>query len=183
MNYRNLYYAFVVFVLLVTTLYEVKEIVNINKLKSIEIPRAKITSSAPPCLRMYDAIMKWSSIYQIPRSYAFGIASKETGYRGPFHWKYKHTQTSCVGAIGPMQIMPSTADLMWKHKKVSIVKLMNDVDFNVHTSMKLLRVLHDKYRDWKIVFGCYNTGRPMINKYAIDVFNHKPTWKLNTESL
>ena len=36
MNYRNLYYAFVVFVLLVTTLYEVKEIVNINKLNEFE---------------------------------------------------------------------------------------------------------------------------------------------------
>jgi soluble lytic murein transglycosylase-like protein len=178
MNYRNLYYAFVVFVLLVTTLYEVKEIVNINKLKSIEIPRAKITSSAPPCLRMYDAIIKYSNQYAIPKRYAFGIAYLETRYEGPFQWRYQHTQTSSVGAIGPMQIMPSTARLMWKRRNFDNQQLMNDIDFNVHTSMKLLRNLHDKYGDWKIVFGCYNTGRPMINDYAVHVYNHKIRWNI-----
>jgi hypothetical protein len=178
MNYRNLYYAFVIFVLSVTVLYEVETIVK-TKRKSIELPMDKINSSAPPCLRMYDAIIKYSNQYAIPKRYAFGIASIETGYRGPFHWKYKHTQTSCVGAIGPMQIMPSTGRLMWKGIDISNTRLMNDIDFNVHTSMKLLRRLYDKYKDWKIVFGCYNTGRPMINNYAINVYNHKIHWNIS----
>ena len=182
MNYKDLLFATCIFafavVLFGRTSTEESEIE-----KTVTISSNEINESSPSCLKMYYAIMKWSSVYQIPRSYAFGIASKETGYSGPFHWRYKHTQTSCVGAIGPMQIMPSTADLMWKGTRVSRTKLMNDVDFNVRTSMKLLRNLHNKYDDWKTVFGCYNTGRPMINQYAIDVFNHKPSWKLNTESL
>lgn len=182
MNYKDLFFAMCVFAFSIKffgrTSTEESQLE-----KTVIISSNEINESSPSCLKMYYSIMKWSSIYQIPKSYAFGIANKETGYKGPFHWKYNHTQTSCVGAIGPMQIMPSTADLMWKHTKVSRLKLMNDVDFNVHTSMKLLRVLHDKYKDWKTVFGCYNTGRPMINKYAIDVFNHKPSWKLNTSSL
>jgi hypothetical protein len=81
-----------------------------------------------------------------------------------------------------MQIMPSTADLVWK-SQISKSVLMNNIEFNVHTSMKLLRKLHDRYEDWKIVFGCYNTGRPMVNQYAIDVYNHKPNWKLKVTKL
>jgi Arc/MetJ-type ribon-helix-helix transcriptional regulator len=64
----------------------------------------------------------------------------------------------------------------WGGKRISDKKLMEDIDFNVHTSMKLLRYLYDKYGDWKIVFGCYNTGSPLVNQYALDVydFNFQP---------
>jgi soluble lytic murein transglycosylase-like protein len=127
---------------------------------------------------MYDAIIKYSDKYKIPRKYAFGIAYEETSYQGPFHWKYRHAQTSFAGAVGPMQIMPSTGRFIWKDSSFTNRFLMTNIDFNVHTSMKLLRKLHDRYRDWKIVFGCYNTGRPVINDYAIHVFNHKPNWSI-----
>jgi soluble lytic murein transglycosylase-like protein len=52
--------------------------------------------------------------------------------------------------------------------------LISDIDLNVETSMKLLRKLHDKYGNWKIVFGCYNTGTPCVNGYAEKVFNFNP---------
>jgi hypothetical protein len=176
MNYRNLIYATTIFsILVVWALYSIVQNPE-QKIYSVTITSDKITKSAPPCLQMYDAIMKYADTYDIPKKYAFGIAWAETRYGGPFHWKYKHTQTSCAGAIGPMQIMPSTARLMWKGQDIDNKKLMSDIDFNVHTSMKLLRKLYDKYRDWKIVFGCYNTGKPMINDYAIKVFNHEPKW-------
>lgn len=175
MNLRDLFFAICIFIFSIKLLSI--ETVEDSEQKIDLSSNARIDESSPPCIRMYDAIIKYSNMYKIPKHYAFGIAQKETSYDGPFDWRYKHTQTSCVGAIGPMQIMPSTADLMWKSFKVSRIQLMNDIDFNVHTSMKLLRVLHDKYKDWKVVFGCYNTGKPMINQYAIDVFNHKPEWK------
>ena len=175
MNYKDLFFGVCIFVLGFAIL---KEDEDIPKQKD-ELPSDdKVNISSPPCLRMYDAINKYADMYNIPKVYAFGIAYKETRYNGPFDWKYRHAQTSYAGAIGPMQIMPSTADLMWRDSKVSRTKLMNDIDFNVHTSMKLLRKLHDRYRDWKTVFGCYNTGRPMINQYAIDVFNHKIKWNI-----
>ena len=138
-----------------------------------------LKGSDSPCLRMYTAIMNYSNMYRIPRKYAFGIAYKETGYGGPFHWNYNHKRTSNAGAIGPMQIMPSTGRLMWKGLRFSNEELMCNIEFNVHTSMKLLRKLHDKYGDWKIVFGAYNTGKPMINQYALDVFAYTPNWNIN----
>jgi soluble lytic murein transglycosylase-like protein len=121
---------------------------------------------------MYYNIEKYSEKYRIPKNYAYGIAFKETRYVGPFQWSYVHSQESFAGAVGPMQVMPATAKLMWK-KVVPRKELRDDISLNVETSMMLLRVLYDKYKDWKIVFGAYNTGRPMVNQYAIDVYNYK----------
>ncbi|NCX06443.1 MAG: lytic transglycosylase domain-containing protein, partial [Actinobacteria bacterium] len=77
-----------------------------------------INSQSPPCLQMYYYIEKYSEQYRIPRDYAFGVAWKETRYEGPFHWKYNPGQESCAGAVGPMQIMPATARMMWKDKVI-----------------------------------------------------------------
>ena len=173
MNYKHFFLSFCLFVVMIKLSFDKEEV----PVSLLELPSTEITESSPSCLRMYDAIEKWSTVYNIPKNYAFGIAKKETSYQGPFHWKYRHTQTSCVGAIGPMQIMPSTANYIWK-SKISKSKLMNDIDFNVHSSMKYLRQLYNIYGDWKIVFGYYNTGYPKINQYALDVVNHKLEWKI-----
>jgi soluble lytic murein transglycosylase-like protein len=141
-----------------------------------------VSLNNPPCIQMYNAIEKYADEYGIPKRYAYGVAFKETRYEGPFHWNYKHTQTSCVGALGPMQIMLPTGRSHWKGETVTAQRLMNDIDFNVHTSMKVLRKLYDKYGDWKIVFGCYNTGRPIINNYAVDVYNYQIRFKKNVNN-
>ena len=179
MNYRNLYVATLIFLsCTIGFFYTYEEFKIESKDCEICLPADKITRKSPPCLQMYDALIKYAKQYNIPKKYAFGIAYAETRYSGPFDWNYNNAQTSCVGAIGPMQIMPSTAKQFWSDSEYSNKKLMNDIDFNVHTSMKLLRRLYDKFGDWKLVFGCYNTGRPMINDYAIRVFNHEPNWNI-----
>jgi soluble lytic murein transglycosylase-like protein len=132
-----------------------------------------VTKDSPPCLQLYYYLEKYSVEYNVPRSYAYGIAHEETGYQGPFHWKYNHAQGSSAGALGPMQIMPATARWMWPDSTFTNKRLKNDIEFNVRTSMKLLRYLHDKYGDWKTVFGCYNTGKKLVNKYALRVYNFK----------
>ena len=177
MNYRNLFGAFAIFIVLVysffyTRKYQAKEPVNL-----VCVPVDKINQKAPPCLQMYDAIIKYSEEYQIPKRYAFGIAWCETRYGGPFDWDYDHKKISSAGAIGPMQIMPATARGHWKDTTFTNKDLKDDIDFNVHTSMKVLRKLYNKFGDWKIVFGCYNTGRPMVNDYAVRVYNFKINWE------
>jgi hypothetical protein len=68
-----------------------------------------VKSTDPPCLQMYFYIEKYADSFNIPKRYAYGIAFAETRYKGPFHWKYNHAQTSGAGAEGPMQIMLPTA--------------------------------------------------------------------------
>lgn len=135
-----------------------------------------IETNDPPCLQMYYYIEHYADSFDVPRSYAFGLAYAETHYRGPFHWQYNHKQKSPSGAMGPMQIMPSTAKMIDNAKFISIPKLRTDIKYNVRLSMKLVRQLYDKYGNWEIVFGCYNTGKPCINSYAKNVVNYEPNW-------
>ena len=142
--------------------------------QNIRIPDS-IDQGSPASLQMYKYIKEYSDTFNIPLKYAFGIAHSETGYKGPFHWKYNPTQSSFAGAEGPMQIMLATARGNNKDN-VSRERLRTDIKYNVRTSLKLLRKLYNKYNNWKLVFGCYNTGRPCINGYAEKVYNHKLNW-------
>lgn len=72
-----------------------------------------------------------------------------------------------------MQIMINTAKGLFPEKHVTREFLQTDIDFNVHCSMKLLRRLYDKHHNWKLVFGAYNTGRPIVNLYAEQVYSYK----------
>lgn len=131
------------------------------------------TKIIPPCLQMHYSIEKFAAKYNIPKKYAYGIAEQETEYKGPFQWHYRQHCISPVGALGAMQIMPGTARGYWPHRKVTREMLLDDIDFNVETSMKILRDLYNTYGDWQLAFGAYNTGRPMVNGYARRVYNHK----------
>ena len=129
-----------------------------------------------PSVKMYFAIKQYAEEYNIPEDYAFTVAYLETGYKGPLHLDYNHAQTSFAGAMGPMQVMLKTA--RWVNKdNVSKTQLLTDIDYNVRTSMKLLRQLKNRYKDWSVVFGYYNTGYPMVNSYAIKVVNKQYSWK------
>jgi soluble lytic murein transglycosylase-like protein len=130
---------------------------------------------APASVQLYYYIKRYAAEYNIPESYAFAIAFQETGYRGPLHFNYRANQTSFAGAKGAMQIMPATAQFI-QGKKISDQKLLHDIELNVKISMKLLSRLKRIYKDWGLVFGAYNTGRPCINEYARKVLNRNYHW-------
>ena len=143
---------------------------DIENIDSLEV------SNYQPEIQMYYYIKKYSQVYNVPEEYAFSLAYQETRYRGPFDTLYKHNQTSRAGALGPMQIMPATAKLICG-KKIPKVELKNDIKLNVHISMRLLRRLHDKYKNWGLVFGAYNTGKPCVNKYAKRILKKQFNWE------
>lgn len=138
------------------------------------VDSSNVVNSAPS-IQMYFYIKKYAAEFDIPEAYAFSLAYQETRYGGPMDLNYNHKQTSFAGALGPMQIMPSTAKLIYG-ESVPKKTLMSDINLNVMISMKLLRRLYDKYNDWGLVFGAYNTGRPMINGYAKNILNKQYIW-------
>lgn len=166
--------CFVLISLMIVSSYQViyvnSENPEIND--EIELGRNKGLITSPTSLRMYEFIEKYSTKYKIPKYIAYNVAFKETRYQGPFHWNYRPNQVSCVGALGPMQIMPSTAKMVQKTQVPNEV-LKNDINLNTEISMKLLHSLYKKYKDWAIVCGCYNTGRPIVNGYALFCANNK----------
>ena len=131
--------------------------------------------NSTPAIQMYFYIKKYAEEFSIPEPYAFSLAYQETRYRGPLDLKYNHKQKSYAGALGPMQIMPATAKLIYG-MTIPKYKLMSDINLNVMISMKLLRRLHNKYNDWGLVFGAYNTGRPCINRYARNILAEQYIW-------
>jgi soluble lytic murein transglycosylase-like protein len=130
---------------------------------------------APPCIQLHEHIKVYSKQYGVPLAIALGVAKAESGYTGPFHWAYNPKLTSSASAYGAMQIQVPTASYIWG-KKVTSKQLLTDLDLNVHISMKLLALLHKKYGDWGLALGAYNTGRPVVNGYAIKIYNHKIDW-------
>jgi len=86
-----------------------------DSFSDVRIPDS-IDQNSPVSLQMYDHIKEYADSFDIPLKYAFGVANTETGYNGPFHWKYNPAQISSAGAVGPMQVMVSTARWINKDK-------------------------------------------------------------------
>jgi soluble lytic murein transglycosylase-like protein len=156
----------------IITKVEDKKEINLDKLGSSVL-------NYPTPLKMYELIDHYSDVYKIPKHIAFNVAYLETKYKGPFDWKYKHNLSSPAGAVGPMQVMPTTATYI-QNKIISKENLKNNLELNIQTSMKLLNKLYKMYPNWKLVCGAYNTGRPMINSYAnfcVNNTNYRKNWK------
>jgi soluble lytic murein transglycosylase-like protein len=116
-------------------------------------------------LRMYRAIMLYSGMYQVPRHVAFNIAHLETTYRGPQDSTYNPSRVSKAGAMGPMQIRYKYASY-FAERKVTKSELRDSIEFNVNLSMKILAQNYKRFKSWAKAAGAYNTGRPIINRYA-----------------
>jgi len=135
-----------------------------RRVKQIDITKVS-SPDAPPCVRLYSLLEKYSEQYDVPFYIAIGVASEETGYDGPFHWSYNPKRVSSAAAYGAMQIQVPTANGNWD-KRVTSQMLMNDLELNVHISMRLLARLKKIYGNWPQALGAYNSGRPIINDYA-----------------
>ena len=162
----------IVSIFVIMTYMETETTKGDENIKDLSVTSAYYVNS-PPCVQLSIAIDKYAKEYGIPRKYAYGIAHEETGYTGILHWNYDHAQTSSVGALGPMQVMYATANGLFPDKDFSRDYLKTNIDFNVECSMKLLKELHDGNDDWKKTFGAYNTGKQVINDYAINVYNYE----------
>ena len=143
--------------------------------KSIE-NMGKISKDMPPSMQLYYHIVKYSKEYDVPINIAFGVAHHESGYDGPFDWNYNPRLTSIANAYGAMQIQVPTAN-SFSDNKVTRIDLLNNLELNVDLSMRILSYLKKKHGDWKLALGAYNTGRPIINQYALSIAN------FNTETL
>jgi len=134
-----------------------------------------MTEELPPSLKVYYYLNYYADSLDLPINYLYGVANTESSWQGPLDFRYKPNLKSPVGALGPMQVMPLTAKMVIG-KSIEKSQLQNNIQLNIKISAILIKQLYDKYRDWKIVFGCYNTGKPKINNYAIKVYNFKPKW-------
>jgi len=149
---------------------------------NIQLQKIEHKDISPISYKMYEKIEFWSDSFKIPKYIAYNIAFLETGYKGPFHTNYNPYQTSSANAVGPMQIIPKYAK-SYINENHNLDSLKYDIDMNVMVSMKMLKVWYNRYRDWAITCGAYNSGQPILNNYAIYASsnkNYKQKWvKIN----
>lgn len=123
------------------------------------------SEDALACEKMYYLIETYADSFCVPKFIAYGVAYKETRYRGPLDTLYNPFLTSHAGAVGAMQIMPQYASY-FAGRKVTKSELMNNLETNVWLSMKILAQHYERYKNWALACGAYNTGQPKLNKYA-----------------
>lgn len=128
--------------------------------------------------KVNDAVLKYSSEYDVPAEIVFAVLYYETGYKGPDHKNYNHKRVSRCGAVGPMQIMPRYASKSAGYK-VTRSSLLNNPDVNIKVGVKMLANHYKRCNSWIRAIGAYNTGRPRANKYAYKVINKSKTIEVN----
>ena len=126
----------------------------------------------PESVKLFNYILKYSDEYSVPVNIAFGVANKESGYKGPLHTKYNPKLTSKSKAYGAMQIKLGTANSV-SDEKITKSDLLNNTELNVRLSLKLLSQLKKQYGSWKLALGAYNTGKPVVNQYARNIIKFK----------
>lgn len=140
---------------------DANEIIDLNRQQSVDL-----IQMSPPNLKIYHAVNKYAPKFDIPFKYAFGIVREETSYRNPLDYTYNHSQTSPTGAEGPFQFLVSTARYVAGDNTLSRKEIRNNIELNTKLSMEYSRNLYNRYHDWNVVFGYYNTGYPVVNSYA-----------------
>lgn len=128
--------------------------------------------------KVNDAVLKYSSEYDVPAEIVFAVLYYETGYKGADHKSYNHKRVSRCGAVGPMQIMPRYASNAIGYK-VTRNSLLNNPDVNIKVGVKMLARQYKRHQSWIKALGAYNTGRPIANKYAYKVINKSKTIEVN----
>lgn len=150
---------------------------QIETAKPLNIHIDTVTTLKPPAqltlVQEIDTLIQfYGNKYKVPLPYLYTLTWHESRYDTTLT-HYNPAVGSYAGASGIFQVMPSTALLTWKdsgytYKGKSLPKnysemskkLKTDLDFNVHTGIKLMSILYKEYNDWGKVFRAYASGSP-----------------------
>jgi len=127
----------------------------------------KYLSKSPPRIQLFYYTNYYCDIYDVPERVAWRVLRLETNYRGPLDVDYNPIQISSANALGPWQLLYSTARFMYDEKQsITKQRVLKDIRLNTKLGLKYLRYLYDIYGNWTTVAGYYNTGYPVVNNYA-----------------
>lgn len=106
-----------------------------------------------------DIISVYSEKYDVPEHVIYAVIKAESGF--------DYSARSGVGAVGLMQIMPSTfEELTDLHLKEYLEpSSLFDADTNIRYGTYYLSYLYEIYEDWTLVFAAYNAGMGNVNSW------------------
>lgn len=132
-----------------------------------------VVELSPPSLQVYYRTLEYSEKYNVPTYISFGMARKETTYRGPLQYSYTPVQISSGNALGTYQILLSTARWFTKDYSISKQDLLHNIKLNTEIGVSYVREQYDTYGSWSKATGYYNTGYPIVNGYAKEITTNK----------
>ncbi len=112
-------------------------------------------------LKYKDIIIKYANEYDVPPSLIAGIINAESGF--------KNTAVSKVGAVGLMQIMPSTAEYVANtiDLEYNEVKLF-EPEFNIEIGTAYISKLIKQFNDIDTAICAYNAGPNNVSTWLLD---------------
>ena len=106
-------------------------------------------------------VEKYAARYDIPVSTVYAVIKCESGFDA--------AAVSDAGAIGLMQLMPSTFEWLCSLTGDSYEPaLLYDPDTNIRYGTYLLSILYTKYGRWDTAYAAYNAGMGNVNKWLDD---------------
>ena len=119
-----------------------------------------------------DTVESCALTYDVPPQIIYAVIKTESNFRPDV--------VSSAGAVGLMQIMPSTffwlADLMGEEHPISA---LTDPAINIKYGTFFLRYLYDYYGDYETAFAAYNAGMGNVSKW-LESEEHSHNGKLTS---
>ena len=113
--------------------------------------------------KYHTHIARYAEKYDIPAEIIFAVIKVESSF--------KADAKSKVGAMGLMQMMPTTFEWLTGkyHLNENLPSLMlYDPEVNIRYGTYYLRYLKDKFGDWNTVLAAYNAGEGNVSKWLAD---------------
>ncbi len=107
----------------------------------------------------YELVIKYSKDYSIPAALTFAVIKTESNF--------DKDVISSAGAIGLMQIMPSTYEWLAQAKfnETSNVSLLFDPEINIRYGTYYLQYLYEKFGTWEKALIAYNWGEGNFKRH------------------
>ena len=107
----------------------------------------------------YDLVVKYSEEYSIPTALTFAVIKTESNF--------DKNVISSAGAMGLMQIMPSTYEWLAQSKfnESADVSLLYNPEVNIRYGTYYLQYLYAKFGTWEKALIAYNWGEGNFKKF------------------
>lgn len=106
----------------------------------------------------YDSVMKYSEEYAVPAELVFAVIKVESNF--------KSNAVSSAGAIGLMQILPSTHKyLATRLNEPPLTSLLYSADVNIRYGTYYLQYLYTKFGSWEKAVIAYNWGEGNFSNF------------------
>ena len=104
----------------------------------------------------------YAEAYGVPEGLVYAVIRTESSFDSG--------AVSPVGAVGLMQLMPSTFEWLTDDKLFEHLKsgMLYDPETNIKYGTYCLSFLYDRYGDWELALAAYNGGLGNVDKWLED---------------